>query len=230
MVRYHNTVSRAGRVTPTGEANADRSGRAGRWPGSIGTGPVTLSACDDVMPGRDIDQILPHPGDPELREDYADDANAYVRLAERANGPISRRPEPGSTRPRPGSLAARRRPRPGLFLRDCLQRHPAGLGRDRHPARRGPAAQPVPRDRRCSHRRGPGTAIEPAWISRKWSPERRPPTWPSPRSIARVLTCARSAPTVTPWFSHRSSRAGRRGRTPPRSRPRGPPMASGGAP
>lgn len=69
----------------------------------MGTGLVTLSACGDVMPGRGIDQILPHPGDPELREDYADDANAYVRLAERANGPISRRPEPGSTRPRPGS-------------------------------------------------------------------------------------------------------------------------------
>ena len=42
------------------------------------------------MPGRGIDQILPHPGDPELREHYADDANAYVRLAERANGPIPR--------------------------------------------------------------------------------------------------------------------------------------------
>ena len=51
---------------------------------------VTLFACGDVMPGRGIDQILPHPGDPELREDYASDANAYVRLAERVNGPIPR--------------------------------------------------------------------------------------------------------------------------------------------
>ena len=41
-------------------------------------GLVTLFACGDVMPGRGIDQILPHPGDPELREDYASDANAYV--------------------------------------------------------------------------------------------------------------------------------------------------------
>jgi len=56
----------------------------------MGTGLVTLFACGDVMPGRGIDQILPHPGDPELREHYADDANAYVRLAERANGPIGR--------------------------------------------------------------------------------------------------------------------------------------------
>jgi poly-gamma-glutamate capsule biosynthesis protein CapA/YwtB (metallophosphatase superfamily) len=56
----------------------------------MGTGLVTLFACGDVMPGRGIDQILPHPGDPELREQYAHDANAYVRLAERASGPIPR--------------------------------------------------------------------------------------------------------------------------------------------
>jgi poly-gamma-glutamate capsule biosynthesis protein CapA/YwtB (metallophosphatase superfamily) len=56
----------------------------------MGTGLVTLFACGDVMPGRGIDQILPHPGDPELREHYASDANAYVRLAERADGPIQR--------------------------------------------------------------------------------------------------------------------------------------------
>ena len=56
----------------------------------MGTGLVTLVACGDVMPGRGVDQVLPHPGDPELREDYASDANAYIRLAERANGPIPR--------------------------------------------------------------------------------------------------------------------------------------------
>ncbi len=53
-------------------------------------GLVTLLACGDVMPGRGIDQILPHPGDPELREDCASDANAYVRLGVHANGPIPR--------------------------------------------------------------------------------------------------------------------------------------------
>ena len=52
--------------------------------------PVRLFACGDVMAGRGVDQILPHPGDPELRENYAGDANAYVRLAERVNGPIPR--------------------------------------------------------------------------------------------------------------------------------------------
>ncbi len=51
---------------------------------------IKVCACGDVMPGRGIDQILPHPGDPELREDYASDANAYVSLAVRANGPIPR--------------------------------------------------------------------------------------------------------------------------------------------
>jgi poly-gamma-glutamate synthesis protein (capsule biosynthesis protein) len=52
--------------------------------------PVLLFACGDVMTGRGVDQVLPHPGDPELREAYADDARAYLRLAERANGPIPR--------------------------------------------------------------------------------------------------------------------------------------------
>ena len=52
--------------------------------------PVLLFACGDVMTGRGVDQILPHPGDPRLREDYIDDARAYVRLAEQASGPIPR--------------------------------------------------------------------------------------------------------------------------------------------
>jgi poly-gamma-glutamate synthesis protein (capsule biosynthesis protein) len=49
---------------------------------------VRLFACGDVMTGRGVDQILPHPGDPRLREQCVDDARAYVRLAERASGPI----------------------------------------------------------------------------------------------------------------------------------------------
>ncbi len=51
---------------------------------------LTLFLCGDVMPGRGVDQILPHPGDPELRETHAKDARAYVDLAERARGPIPR--------------------------------------------------------------------------------------------------------------------------------------------
>ncbi len=51
---------------------------------------VTLFLGGDVMLGRGVDQILPHPGDPALRETYVHDARAYVGLAEAANGPIPR--------------------------------------------------------------------------------------------------------------------------------------------
>lgn len=62
-----------------------------RPPGSShGSGAVTVLLGGDVMLGRGVDQILPHPGDPELRERYLRDAGGYVRLAERANGPIPR--------------------------------------------------------------------------------------------------------------------------------------------
>ncbi|MEW2251351.1 CapA family protein [Streptomyces sp. NPDC006975] len=54
----------------------------------MGGGTVTLFLCGDVMLGRGVDQILPHPGDPALREEYVDDARVYVRLAEAARGPV----------------------------------------------------------------------------------------------------------------------------------------------
>jgi poly-gamma-glutamate capsule biosynthesis protein CapA/YwtB (metallophosphatase superfamily) len=54
------------------------------------SGPVTLLLGGDVMLGRGVDQILPHPGESELREPYLHDARDYVRLAEQANGPIPR--------------------------------------------------------------------------------------------------------------------------------------------
>lgn len=56
----------------------------------MGDGLLTLFLCGDVMTGRGVDQVLPRPGDPELRERYAGDARAYVRLAERAHGRIPR--------------------------------------------------------------------------------------------------------------------------------------------
>lgn len=49
---------------------------------------LTIFLCGDVMTGRGVDQILPHPGDPTLREPVVDDARTYVELAEQANGPI----------------------------------------------------------------------------------------------------------------------------------------------
>lgn len=52
------------------------------------TSALTVFACGDVMTGRGIDQILPHPGEAGLRERYVRDARDYVRLAERVSGPI----------------------------------------------------------------------------------------------------------------------------------------------
>ena len=42
------------------------------------------------MTGRGIDQVLPHPSDPRLHEQYVDSALEYVALAENANGTIPR--------------------------------------------------------------------------------------------------------------------------------------------
>ena len=44
----------------------------------------------DVMLGRGVDQVLPHPGDPELQERSVRDARTYVELAEARNGPVPR--------------------------------------------------------------------------------------------------------------------------------------------
>ncbi len=51
---------------------------------------TTIFLCGDVMTGRGIDQILPHPGDPALHESVVTDARTYVTLAERVNGAIPR--------------------------------------------------------------------------------------------------------------------------------------------
>jgi poly-gamma-glutamate synthesis protein (capsule biosynthesis protein) len=51
---------------------------------------ITLMLCGDVMTGRGIDQVLPHPGAPVLYEPYVKTAEDYVRLAEHANGQIER--------------------------------------------------------------------------------------------------------------------------------------------
>ena len=42
---------------------------------------LTICFCGDVMTGRCIDQVLPHPSDPELHEPYVRHAQEYVRLA-----------------------------------------------------------------------------------------------------------------------------------------------------
>lgn len=49
---------------------------------------ITLFLAGDVMTGRGIDQILPHPSDDRLHEDYVKSALEYVHLAERAHGAV----------------------------------------------------------------------------------------------------------------------------------------------
>lgn len=58
-------------------------------------GEIRLMLCGDVMLGRGIDQVLPHPGDPALPQSSRKgrDARLYVALAELRNGPLPRRRE-----------------------------------------------------------------------------------------------------------------------------------------
>ena len=50
--------------------------------------PITIFMSGDVMTGRGIDQVLPHPGDPLIHEPYMKSAAGYVKIAEEVNGPI----------------------------------------------------------------------------------------------------------------------------------------------
>jgi poly-gamma-glutamate synthesis protein (capsule biosynthesis protein) len=54
---------------------------------------ITLFLCGDVMTGRGIDQILPHPSNPLIHEPYIRSAMDYLELAEQKNGAIPRRVE-----------------------------------------------------------------------------------------------------------------------------------------
>lgn len=49
---------------------------------------VRLMLAGDVMLGRGLDQVMPDPLPPRLYEPWVHDAREYVRLAERAHGPI----------------------------------------------------------------------------------------------------------------------------------------------
>jgi poly-gamma-glutamate synthesis protein (capsule biosynthesis protein) len=64
-------------AAPTGRSDAARR-------------TVSLFLCGDVMTGRGIDQVLPHPSKPHLYEPYVRSALDYVALAEQASGPIAR--------------------------------------------------------------------------------------------------------------------------------------------
>ena len=73
---------------PNGPA-ASPSARV-RRDASPGNRLLTLFLCGDVMTGRGIDQVLPHPADPGIHEPYVSSSLEYVRLAEAAHGPIPR--------------------------------------------------------------------------------------------------------------------------------------------
>lgn len=51
---------------------------------------ISIFLAGDVMTGRGIDQLLPAPNPPGLRESFIRDARDYIALAEAANGPIPR--------------------------------------------------------------------------------------------------------------------------------------------
>ena len=68
----------------------DLAGPQGHAEMSIPHHGTKIFLCGDVMTGRGIDQILPHPSDPRLYESAMDSAVDYVRLAEMENGPIAR--------------------------------------------------------------------------------------------------------------------------------------------
>ncbi len=50
---------------------------------------IAIFLGGDVMTGRGLDQILPHPSEPFIPELAVRDAREYVRLAEKANGAIT---------------------------------------------------------------------------------------------------------------------------------------------
>lgn len=83
----------ARRQSFAGPANAGRvhhSPHTGEREHRAPRDPVTLFLGGDVMTGRGIDQVLPHPSRPALFEPYVRSATQYVELAESANGPIAR--------------------------------------------------------------------------------------------------------------------------------------------
>jgi poly-gamma-glutamate capsule biosynthesis protein CapA/YwtB (metallophosphatase superfamily) len=49
---------------------------------------LSLFLCGDIMTGRGVDQVLPHPSRPNLYEPYVESALEYVTMAENANGSI----------------------------------------------------------------------------------------------------------------------------------------------
>lgn len=64
------------RTMGVGHAQSSAGGRA--RPAASERDVITLFVCGDVMTGRGIDQMLPHPSLPQLREPYVTSALDYV--------------------------------------------------------------------------------------------------------------------------------------------------------
>jgi poly-gamma-glutamate synthesis protein (capsule biosynthesis protein) len=73
---------------PAGEASSASLGTETQAASS--GAPLRVFLCGDVMTGRGIDQVLPHPSKPEIRESYMRSALGYVELAEEVHGRIRR--------------------------------------------------------------------------------------------------------------------------------------------
>ena len=52
---------------------------------------LKLFLCGDVMCGRGVDQLLPHPSHPRIFESFETSALSYVELAEQVHGSLPRR-------------------------------------------------------------------------------------------------------------------------------------------
>ncbi len=75
---------------PTGVGTASVRSNSGDAGSSADPDLISLFLCGDVMTGRAIDQVLPHPGNPRICEPYTTSAKTYIKLAEKANGPIAK--------------------------------------------------------------------------------------------------------------------------------------------
>lgn len=81
------------RVPPSGGISATPL-QPSPSPSQTPVASILISLSGDVMIGRGIDQILPHPGEPTLYEYYATSALDYLALAEAHSGPIPKPVEP----------------------------------------------------------------------------------------------------------------------------------------
>jgi poly-gamma-glutamate synthesis protein (capsule biosynthesis protein) len=84
------TVSFAQEMTPSGYklAEVDNTTNTAVDMSEKNPNVVKIFMSGDIMTGRGIDQVLPHPSDPMIYESYMKSARGYVKIAERANGPI----------------------------------------------------------------------------------------------------------------------------------------------